>query len=47
MELLEQTICKEGKILDGDILKADGFFNRRICCASLEKSSIGYTRIAV
>lgn len=27
MELLEQTICKKGKILDGDILKVDGFLN--------------------
>ena len=27
MQLLEQTICKEGKILDGDILKVDGFLN--------------------
>lgn len=30
MELLEQTICKEGKILDGDILKVDGFLNHRM-----------------
>ena len=29
MELLEKTISKEGKILDGDILKVDGFLNHR------------------
>ena len=30
MELLEKTISEEGKILDGDILKVDGFLNHRM-----------------
>ena len=30
MKLLEETICKEGKILPGNILKVDGFLNHRM-----------------
>ena len=30
MTILEEKILKEGKILDGDILKVDGFLNHRV-----------------
>ncbi len=30
MTILEEKILKEGKILDGDVLKVDGFLNHRV-----------------
>ena len=30
MELLEQKICKEGKVYEGDVLKVDNFLNHRM-----------------
>lgn len=30
MQLLEQKICKEGKVYPGDVLKVDGFLNHRM-----------------
>ena len=33
MKLLEDKIIKEGKVLDGGILKVDGFLNHRLDCA--------------
>lgn len=35
MKLLEEKILKEGKVLDGDILKVDGFLNHRLDVALL------------
>ncbi|MBR3894193.1 MAG: xanthine phosphoribosyltransferase [Clostridia bacterium] len=30
MQLLEQKICKEGKVFEGDVLKVDSFLNHQI-----------------
>ncbi len=30
MKLLEEKICKEGKVYDGDVLKVDSFLNHRM-----------------
>lgn len=35
MKLLEEKILKEGKVLDGDVLKVDGFLNHRLDVALL------------
>ena len=45
MKLLEQAICKEGKILPGNILKVDGFLNHRMDVELLSKLGEEFYRL--
>ncbi len=45
MKLLEQTICKEGKILPGNVLKVDGFLNHCIDVELLSKLGEEFYRL--
>ena len=45
MQLLEEKIRREGKVLPGDIIKVDGFLNHRVDTLFLEEIALEFKKI--